>query len=110
MKPELAQRLKTAGFPQGGESSDITFNHIDDSGNPCSAFGSNAVYIPSVGELIEELGDSFYAVIRGGGRREGEWYASNMTSPEFAIDKAAKGTSALEALAELYIAIHTDAK
>lgn len=97
MNYELAKQLKDAGFPQGEPNGFPGILNPD---------GDKDVYYPSLTELIEACGDSFYALIWGRGTVEGIWFASSMTSPEFKIETASKGDSAEEALAKLWLELN----
>jgi hypothetical protein len=105
MTYELARKLKEAGFPQ---------RHDDDNwppkkylapdkkiidGKPEPTFSKELVYVPTSDELIEELGDNLESMIRRGNGTGDDWEVRSKTDRYNA-------SSLIEALAELYCAIH----
>lgn len=99
MYPEIAKKLKDAGFPQIHGLEGI----LEDKNNPLTP------NYPTLSELIETCGDKFlsleYIIDGGMDGKERLWWASSRQSivPE-AYQVA--GTSMIEAVANLWIEIN----
>jgi hypothetical protein len=101
MTYELAKQLKEAEFPEVFVPMGLMMvkNIVNPDDDP-------KYYAPTLSELIEACGDSFYCVIRGRGTMEGVWIASQMTSPEFNLNKTSQGSTPEEAVAKLWLELN----
>lgn len=98
MDYELALKLKDCGFPQGTSAflTDPNCTELDSVGS--HSHGDCEVYPPTLSELIEACGEKFVALTL---YKAGEWIAQGEN-----ID-GQEGTIPEEAVARLYLALHT---
>jgi hypothetical protein len=109
MNYELARELKDAGFPQGTTTDANRYNHLDSKGNPCAPFYPDAVYVPTLTELIEACGDGFETLSRDTTTEKMCWIANNYhdaDSPEEKVLGWYEGSTPEEAVANLWLALN----
>ncbi len=103
MNHELAKELKDTGLTfEYPETRENTYSYLDSSGNPCSAMGKDAAYVPTLSELISACGVGLMEIQRSG-LGSSHWYA------EGALDgweKEGEGSTPEEAVARLWLALH----
>lgn len=96
MNYEICKKLKDAGFPQM-----VTGNGYFSDGESSMTLGepyaSRNVYYPSLSELIEACGDSFWSINK---TANGKWFAVAEEAP------VAKGDFPQEAVANLWLELN----
>ncbi len=97
MNYETAEKLKDAGFPQGGDG------HFMFPNGDILGFKTNEdhLYIPSLEELIEACGDDFISLVVLYDRKN--WRAS---AYEIADRIEVLGSTPIEAVANLWLALN----
>lgn len=104
---ETAKRLKDAGlvfeYPQTREN---TYSYLNSDGNPCGALGKDAVYVPTLPELIK-------ACVRQGrylrlNQNDYQGWAACLHDAKLIIHQIGEGPTPEESVAELWLALHAD--
>jgi hypothetical protein len=94
----LANELKDAGFPQGGNGRWL----VDP--KQIVARGGDRAYVPTLEELIEACGESFASLHRS--VKSEKWVAQNRICDEDDGPHGSQGSSPTEAVARLWLALN----
>lgn len=92
---ELAKELKDAGFPQPEGHKDYRGLFLNSDNEIDSRWESDAVYVPTLEELIEACGDFKFTLVHA----QDGWYAETRGT-------SSTGTTSADAVARLWLALN----
>jgi hypothetical protein len=98
----LAKQLKDAGFPQKEDGTQL-FAYGVNLGMSQKQMTAKSAYRPTLEELIEACGDKFEVL----NRDDDGWYCNNIVLPEHAHEPFYSGSTPIEAVARLWLALNT---
>lgn len=102
MTYQLVKQLKDAGYPQTYIGGDFWSNKWSSEG------GYEAVYSPTLSELIEACGVSFWNLEQGHNKDTGTWFCNFVTDCQVGSDEwESKGKTPEEAVAKLWLALNS---
>ncbi len=102
MNYELAKTLRDAGFPQAQPHYEGKDAWVDEENTHCNNIFGDAIYCPTLSELIEACGDIFSSLNKDISRRFGEFYCESTIPPGIRTG----GSTPEEAVGRLYLTLH----